>query len=44
MSTKKTHAVGIDLVTTYSCIAQLNKHGQPVTIANDPRSFTDENG
>ena len=34
MSTKKSHAVGIDLGTTYSCIAWLNEHGQPVTIAN----------
>ncbi len=33
MSTKKSHAVGIDLGTTYSCIACLNEHGQPVTIA-----------
>lgn len=30
----KTHAVGIDLGTTYSCIAWLNEHGQPVTIPN----------
>lgn len=30
----KTHAVGIDLGTTYSCIAHLNEHGQPVTLAN----------
>ncbi|HUQ68167.1 MAG TPA: Hsp70 family protein [Planctomycetaceae bacterium] len=29
-----THAVGIDLGTTYSCIAYLNEHGEPVTIAN----------
>jgi molecular chaperone DnaK len=34
MSTNKSHAVGIDLGTTYSCIAWLNEHGQPVTIAN----------
>lgn len=34
MSGKKSHAVGIDLGTTYSCIAWLNEHGQPVTIAN----------
>ena len=31
---KRTHAVGIDLGTTYSCIAWLNEHGQPVTIPN----------
>lgn len=31
---KHTHAVGIDLGTTYSCIAWLNEHGQPVTIPN----------
>ncbi len=31
---KQTHAVGIDLGTTYSCIAWLNEHGQPVTIPN----------
>ena len=30
----KTHAVGIDLGTTYSCIAYLNEHGEPVTLAN----------
>lgn len=29
-----THAVGIDLGTTYSCIAYLNEHGEPVTISN----------
>ena len=29
-----THAVGIDLGTTYSCIAYLNEHGQPVTLPN----------
>lgn len=31
---KKTQAVGIDLGTTYSCIAWLNEHGHPVTIPN----------
>lgn len=31
---KKTHAVGIDLGTTYSCIAWLNEHGHPITIPN----------
>ena len=31
---KQTYAVGIDLGTTYSCIASLNEHGQPVTIPN----------
>lgn len=31
---KQTQAVGIDLGTTYSCIAWLNEHGQPVTIPN----------
>lgn len=30
----KTHAVGIDLGTTYSSIAYLNEHGEPVTLAN----------
>ena len=30
----KTHAVGIDLGTTYSCIAYLNEHGEPVTLPN----------
>ncbi len=29
-----THAVGIDLGTTYSCIAYLNEHGEPVTLPN----------
>ncbi len=29
-----THAVGIDLGTTYSCLAYLNEHGEPVTIPN----------
>ncbi|MFM7059264.1 MAG: Hsp70 family protein [Planctomycetota bacterium] len=32
---KAVHAVGIDLGTTYSCIAWLNEHGQPVTIPNE---------
>jgi len=32
---KPVHAVGIDLGTTYSCIAWLNEHGQPVTIPNE---------
>lgn len=31
---KQTHAVGIDLGTTYSCVAWLNEHGHPVTIPN----------
>ncbi len=31
---KKTQAVGIDLGTTYSSLAVLNTHGQPVTIPN----------
>ena len=30
----ETHAVGIDLGTTYSCIAYLNEHGEPITIPN----------
>ncbi|HID21931.1 MAG TPA: Hsp70 family protein, partial [Planctomycetaceae bacterium] len=30
----RTHAVGIDLGTTFSCIACLNEHGEPVTIPN----------
>jgi len=30
----KTHAVGIDLGTTYSCVAYLNERGEPVTIPN----------
>src|SRR6478752_7580449 len=29
-----THAVGIDLGTTYSCIAYLNEHGEPISIPN----------
>ena len=29
-----THAVGIDLGTTYSCIAYLNEQGEPVSIPN----------
>ncbi|MBT6158154.1 MAG: Hsp70 family protein [Planctomycetaceae bacterium] len=29
-----THAIGIDLGTTYSCIAYLNEHGEPVTLPN----------
>ena len=29
-----THAVGIDLGTTYSCISYLNEHGKPVTLTN----------
>lgn len=29
-----THSVGIDLGTTYSCIAYLNEHGEPVTLPN----------
>lgn len=31
---KQIHAVGIDLGTTYSCIAWLDEHGHPVTIPN----------
>lgn len=30
----QSHAVGIDLGTTYSCIAYLNEHGEPITIPN----------
>ncbi len=30
----QTHAVGIDLGTTYSCIACLNEHGAPESLAN----------
>lgn len=29
-----THAVGIDLGTTYSCISYLNEHGEPITVPN----------
>ena len=28
------HAVGIDLGTTYSCIAYLNEQGEPISIPN----------
>ena len=34
MNTQRAHAVGIDLGTTYSCLAYLNEHGEPVTLAN----------
>ena len=34
MKTTRAHAVGIDLGTTYSCLAYLNEHGEPVTLAN----------
>ncbi|MGH7199296.1 MAG: Hsp70 family protein, partial [Planctomycetaceae bacterium] len=34
MNMLPTHAIGIDLGTTYSCIAYLNEHGQPVTLPN----------
>lgn len=37
---KTTHAVGIDLGTTYSCIAYLNEHGEPVTLANQEGEFS----
>ena len=30
----RTHAVGIDLGTTYSCISCLNEYGEPVTLPN----------
>jgi len=30
----QSRAIGIDLGTTYSCIAWLNEHGQPVTLPN----------
>lgn len=29
-----THAVGIDLGTTYSCLAYLNEHGEPISVPN----------
>ena len=29
-----THAVGIDLGTTYSCLSYLNEHGEPITVPN----------
>ncbi|GAB4162603.1 MAG: hypothetical protein Tsb009_39520 [Planctomycetaceae bacterium] len=35
MTMKTTQSVGIDLGTTYSCIAYLNKHGEPVTLPNE---------
>lgn len=35
-----THAVGIDLGTTYSCIAYLNEHGEPVSIPNEEGEFS----
>ena len=34
VKTRRPHAVGIDLGTTYSCLAHLNEHGEPVTLAN----------
>lgn len=34
------HAVGIDLGTTYSTIAYLNEHGEPVTIPNRDGEMT----
>ncbi len=34
MNTKNPNPVGIDLGTTYSCLAYLNKQGEPVTLAN----------
>ena len=36
----KTHAVGIDLGTTYSCLSYLNEHGEPVTLANQEGELT----
>lgn len=36
----KTQAVGIDLGTTYSCIAHLNEHGEPVTLTNHEGELT----
>lgn len=35
-----THAVGIDLGTTYSCIAYLNEHGEPISIPNKDGEFS----
>ncbi len=35
-----THAVGIDLGTTYSCIAYLNEHGEPTSIPNEEGEIT----
>ncbi len=34
VNTRKPNPVGIDLGTTYSCLAYLNKQGEPVTLAN----------
>ncbi len=34
-----THAVGIDLGTTYSCISYLNPQGEPVTLPNAEGEF-----
>lgn len=36
----KTHAVGIDLGTTYSCLSYLNEHGEPVTLPNQEGEMT----
>lgn len=36
----KTHAVGIDLGTTYSCLSYLNEHGEPVTLPNQEGELT----
>lgn len=37
---KKQQAVGIDLGTTYSCIAHLNEHGAPISLANEEGEYT----
>lgn len=34
------HAVGIDLGTTYSCISYLNPQGQPITLPNEEGELT----
>ena len=35
MATDKTHAVyGIDLGTTFSCVAQVDKYDQPIVLRN----------
>ena len=36
----KTHAVGIDLGTTYSCLSYLNEHGEPVSLPNQEGELT----